>query len=336
MKANFKTPILFLIFNRPDITQLVFNQIKQIRPTYLYVAADGPRKNCPSDIINCTKTLSILNQIDWDCEVKTLVRKENLGCGYAVSTAISWFFDQEESGIIIEDDCLPDLSFFPFCGELLEKYKEKDDVYLISGTNFQNGIKRGMGSYYFSNYALTLGWATWKRAWIKFKYDIPKLKESFAKGELDHVFQSIPEKRYWQKKMLKSVNQNHIWDYQWFYTIWKNKGIGITSNLNLVINIGFNIKSTHTSLRDSIRGPSKQCSMSLPLIHSEIIVDKIADKFTFKHVYSHSFSRFLRLYKENGTYIIMMYIISDIIANVKSRFFMIKNQNTFEKRVNKI
>ena len=138
-----KTPVLFLIFNRPDVTQRVFEAIRKAKPPRLYVAADGPRIGKEGEEENCTLTRKIIEQVDWDCEVKKLFREKNLGCKIAVSSAIDWFFENEEEGIILEDDCLPDQSFFPFCGELLAYYRTNDKVMHLSGDNFQFGKKRG-------------------------------------------------------------------------------------------------------------------------------------------------------------------------------------------------
>lgn len=316
MESNFDTPILFLIFNRPDVTLQVFDQIKKIKPKHLYVAADGPRENHASDLTDCAKTRQIIDQIDWPCELKTLYRNENLGCGFAVCSAISWFFEQVEEGIILEDDCLPDLSFFLFCGELLVKYREDKSIYLISGTNLQNGFKRGNASYYFSNYPITWGWASWRRAWNKFNYDVPDADQIFNSGLLDHVFQSVHEKRYWRNKIIIAESQKkNIWDYQWFYAIWKNKGISITPNVNLVTNIGFRNNAMHTFLRDSIREPSSTNSIQFPLIHPPKNIDRRADQYTFKNVFSHSLRRLFRLTKENGIISMVKYAVSRLVHN---------------------
>ena len=150
---SFNTPILFLIFNRPDTTQIVFEEIKKQKPKYLFVAADGVRSHIIEDMEKCKDTRNlVLKGIDWDCEVKTLFRDENLGCGVAVSEAITWFFENVEQGIILEDDCLPHPSFFGYCETLLEKYNDNENVYVISGDNFQNGKQTGNASYFFSNY----------------------------------------------------------------------------------------------------------------------------------------------------------------------------------------
>ena len=311
MTPPFKTPILFLIFNRPDVTQRVFNQIKIAKPQHLYVAADGPRPDRHDDIINCRITREIIDQIDWPCELKTLYRAENLGCGFAVCSAISWFFEQVEYGIVLEDDCLADPSFFPFCGALLEKYKDDEDIYLISGTNVQNGIQRGDGSYYFSNYTITWGWASWRRAWNHFRYAIPDYEESFQSGELNHLFRSKQERSYWRKKVKTAVlHKASIWDYQWYFAVWKNKGMGITPNVNLITNIGFRNNAVHDFLQDSIREPEITQPISFPLIHPGKKIDREADLFTYQNAYSHSLSRFFRLVKENGIIKILKYSFS--------------------------
>lgn len=309
MKSEFDTPILLLIFNRPDVTQQVFNQIKLIKPKYLYVAADGPRPGREDDIITCKQTRDITNQIEWPCELKTLYRNENLGCGNAVSSAISWFFKQVEAGIVLEDDCLANTSFFHFCNELLEKYKNDESIYLISGTNLQNGIKRGDATYYFSNYTITWGWASWRRAWCKFNHDIPDYDQSFNSGKLDHVFQSKIEKSFWRNKIKKAVmEKNNIWDFQWYYLIWKNKGIGITPAVNLVKNLGFGNNASHDFLQDSIRQPTITENISFPIIHPEKKVDRDADFYTYQNAYSHSTARLFRLLKENGIIALIKYI----------------------------
>ena len=156
--------VLFIIFNRPETTQRVFDAIRLAKPTRLYIAADGPRENKTGEKELCEQARKIAQNVDWDCEVKTLFQKENLGCGKAVSHAISWFFENEDMGIILEDDCLPHQSFFKYCEELLEKYKNNDRIGIISGNNFQKKRKIGSFSYYFSDIVNIWGWATWARS----------------------------------------------------------------------------------------------------------------------------------------------------------------------------
>lgn len=305
----FQTPVLFLIFNRAAVTQRVFEQIKQIRPKYLYIAADGPRADRADDEDQCRKTRSIVEQIDWNCELRTLFRTENLGCGPAVSSAISWFFEHVEGGIILEDDCFPNLSFFPYCEDLLIRYQQTEAVKFIGGNNFQNGTLRGQASYYFSHYPTSWGWATWKRSWQLFKADISDVDATFANGELNAVFTCEKEKTHWEKSIIKaSKDAKSIWDFHFYYAIWKSSGICITPNKNMVVNLGFFDQGTHFFLKDSTKTNVKPDTIEFPLIHPDILtVNKTADRYTFDHFYSHSISRAFRLLKENDLLSIYTY-----------------------------
>lgn len=294
----FDTPILFIIFNRPDTTQEVFNAIRAIKPKKLYVTADGARKGNQNDLINCPKTREIIN-IDWDCDLKTLYRDENLGCRNAVSDAITWFFNQEEKGIILEDDCLPDLSFFPFCEELLEKYKDNEQIMLISGDNFQNSKKQGDSSYYFSRYNHIWGWASWRRVWQHYDVDMKTFPENKEKEFLNDIFSNKKARNYWLKRFEKAYNgEINTWDYQWTYSIFSRNGISILPNENLISNIGFGNQSTHTAKMNNKMANLPLGSITFPLTHpSEIKINMQADDYTFKTIFSPS------LYKKALTYL---------------------------------
>lgn len=233
------TPILFLVFNRPDPAFQVFEQIKKIKPVRLYIAADGPRAGKQGEKELCDKVRAVTNRVDWDCEVKTLFRRENLGCGKAVFSAINWFFEYEKQGIILEDDCLPNPSFFFFCETLLNKYQQDESVLHISGSNFQFGNIVGDGSYYFSKYARIWGWATWRRAWEKIDFELSNLDTYLEKEK------NLSD--YWKDNLINTKNNKiDTWDFQWIYTIWLLNGKTITPNVNLVKNIGYNEDATHT------------------------------------------------------------------------------------------
>ena len=158
-------PILFLIFNRPQLTARVFAAIREAQPSQLYVAADGPRSNRPGEADLCEQARRVINGVDWPCEVKTLYRQENLGCRQAVSSAITWFFDNVEAGVVLEDDCLPIESFFRFCSELLIRYRDDTRIGMISGNNHGFRIYDDSLSYSFSKHGAIWGWASWRRAW---------------------------------------------------------------------------------------------------------------------------------------------------------------------------
>ncbi|MFT4802822.1 MAG: hypothetical protein ACI9YE_000008 [Psychroserpens sp.] len=275
--------VLFLVFNRLDTTKQVFEAIRQAKPPRLYVAADGARefKEGETEKVQSVREY-ILKNIDWECEVKTLFREQNLGCKYAVSGSIDWFFENEEQGIILEDDCLPSQSFFWFCEELLEIYKDDMRVWKISGDNFQNNLVRGDGDYYFSKFIHIWGWASWASRW-KY-YDVNMLSfESFkASNQVSNIFRKKNIQKYWSDIFLTvAVGDIDTWDYQWAYTVLVNNGLTILPNKNLISNIGFGSEATHTTNLDSEHSKLPMHDMNFPLIHpSFMIQDVIADEFT--------------------------------------------------------
>lgn len=285
-EIQFSTPILFIIFNRPDTTQIVFNQLKQLKPTKLYIAADGPRKHKEGETEKCRLTREIVNQIDWECEVKKLFNNENLGCKKAVSNAINWFFENEEQGIILEDDVVPNKSFFGFCANLLEYYKSDSTIMHISGNNFFSHKIKIPYSYYFSIYPHIWGWATWRRAWKLYNPQIPDFPEYKLNNSINRTLDKRKEKKYWLKKF-ESVFNNQIdtWDYQWLYTIWKNNGLCITPVKNLATNIGFRDDATHTVNKKSKLAhiPSEEIDI---IIHPDKkIISENFDRITFQEIH---------------------------------------------------
>lgn len=244
----FATPILFIIFIRPLATQRVFEQIKRIKPTYLFIAADGPRTDKPEDKERCEVTRKIIDQIDWKCDLKTLLRAENRGCGFGPSEAISWFFDHVKQGIILEDDCVPNLDFFHFCERLLDKYEHNIDIFQISGTLPLVSWKSYTQDYLISKFGGTWGWATWRRAWNKFDYKASAWKELQGKRKV----QTFLENDTFYSHFLHEFNisfseiRNDIWDYQWLFCRFYWGGYSIMPTVNLVTNVGFSEDATHT------------------------------------------------------------------------------------------
>lgn len=242
------TPVLYIVFNRPDVTGESFKVLEQIKPKKLYIAADGPRAYKSNDDALCNAVKKIVENISWECVVNKLYQPINLGCGKAVSKAISWFFEHEEQGIILEDDIIADLSFFTFAEEMLEKYKTNSNVMHINGCNFQNGVKRGNGSYYFSALPHVWGWASWRRAWINYDFNLSDLNYFYNLKKINNYFQQKNIQQHWLEIFFK-MNRKWIdtWDYQWNYAIWNSNGSVITPNTNLIKNIGFNSNATHTT-----------------------------------------------------------------------------------------
>ena len=265
-----------MIFNRPKETQLLFNAIKEVKPKKLYVAADGPRNNGKDEIV-CMETKKVLDQIDWECELITLFRDQNLGCGKAVSGAISWFFKNEEEGIVLEDDCLPTIDFFRFCDEMLFKYKSDSRIMHIAGTNLFSDNYDSNDSYHFSKYANIWGWATWQRSWIQYDFNISKFSSFRKTNYFRQYFNYLPA--YVSRlKCYSSVFENHIekktidtWDYQWCFTCVSNTGMSIVPKSNLIKNIGFDNNATHTVSFDDFYSKNQQ-DLKFPLIHPEFVM----------------------------------------------------------------
>jgi len=281
--APLHTPILFLIFNRPDTTKKVFNAIRQAKPKQLFVAADGPRENKEGEKEKCEQVRKILEQVDWDCEVKTLFRDKNLGCKIAVSSAIDWFFKNVEEGIILEDDCLPSQSFFWFCQELLEYYRNDTRIMHISGDNFQFGRKRGEGSYYFSKYSHVWGWATWRRAWKCFDVNMKSFEEFKTENQINNVFQIKQQQKYWIKNFELTYNGKiNTWDYIWLYACFINNGLCIMPNKNLVSNLGFSKEGLHTKDENSIFSKMEIKEIEEIKHANFILADQEADLLTSK------------------------------------------------------
>ncbi len=282
-----KTPIVFIIFKRPDTTEKVFEAIRQAKPPKLFVIADGPRADRPGETENCEAARAIIERVDWECEVLKNYSDTNLGCAKRVSSGIDWVFNNVEEAIILEDDCVPDPTFFPFCEELLEKYKLDTRIMSISGQNVQLGQKRTEFSYYFSRYSHCWGWATWRRAWQYFDFDM-KLWQEIKKGNfLDDVLTDKQAVERWTN-ILQMTNDGRIdsWAYRWTFACWLQSGLSILSNSNLVSNIGFGEESTNTGDKKSKFANLYTEALEFPLKHPPFIIrDTRADNFTQTTLY---------------------------------------------------
>ncbi len=265
--------VLVLGFNRPTETARVIDALRPHRPHKVFFAVDGAREHVATDVARVAEVRALVSRFDWGCEVQTLFRDKNLGCGRAVSGAIHWFFDHVEEGVILEDDCLPLPEFVPFCQKLLEYYRHDDRICHISGNNFQLGRLRGPGSYYFSRYVHIWGWATWRRAWKGYCYDLPPESE----------LRSLPAavRKWLPMKMLLQVAAKKLdtWDVQWLFYLLTDGKLAVTPNTNLVRNIGFDF-ATHT-LEPPYYFQAMNFSPLTNLIHPfTVSADDEADDFT--------------------------------------------------------
>jgi len=283
-----RSPVLFMVFNRPQTTERVFEAVRKARPSRLYVAADGPRVSREGEARRCELVRAIATAVDWPCEVRTLFRDANLGCKAAVSSAITWFFEHEPEGIILEDDCLPHPSFFAYCDALLERYRHEQQVFCVSGVNFIAKHWQPDTSYYFSRYAHIWGWASWRRAWQHYDVSMASWRASRDDGLLRATFpDSGPERRYW-RQIFDRVSSGEIdtWDYQWAYACWRQRGLTCLPRANLITNIGFGADATHTVSAESKMANLPVSNLALPFTHPER-VDRMAhaDRWTSSHVF---------------------------------------------------
>ncbi len=280
------TPVAFLIFNRPDTTAMVFEAIRQARPPQLLVVADGPRANRPEEEPLCQATRAVIEGVDWPCEVLTNYSDVNLGCKTRVSSGLDWVFSNVDEAIILEDDCLPHPTFFRFCEELLERYRDDDRVMMIAGTNKLFGRRSISTSYYFSRYVHVWGWASWKRAWKYYDVGMKAWPEIRDGGSLNGIFREKRVARYWHR-MFERVYHGGVdtWDYQWTFACLIQNGVTILPNVNLISNIGFGSMATHTQGR-SVYAGMKTESMLFPLKHPvSLIRDEQADAITDRTEY---------------------------------------------------
>ena len=247
--ANVNTPVAFIIFRRPDLTARVFERIRAARPARLFIIADGPRT--PHEAIECEHARRIVECVDWPCEVKRDYSDRNMGCRDRIATGLDWVFAEVPEAIVLEDDCLPAQSFFGFCEELLEHYRQSDRVMHISGSNFlvQHATPY---SYYHSRYAHMWGWATWARAWRHMDLNLRNWP-TFKNSSLGQLFSDKDERNYWIQKLHPFFigERTDTWDHPWQYSIWAQRGVCVVPQTNLVANIGFGDDATHTQNKNS-------------------------------------------------------------------------------------
>jgi len=281
------TPVALFVFNRPYLTAQVYERVRAARPSRLLVVADGPRPTRPEDCQLCETTRKIVSSPDWPCELLTNFAEENMGCRRRVSSGLDWVFDQCPEAIILEDDCIPSPSFFSFCSSMLSYYRDDSRIMHITGNNFQCGKRRGNASYFFSRYAHTWGWASWRRAWRHYDVDMKAWPIACQERWLASIMSDPAEIKYWTE-ILEGVYRGLIdtWDYQWMFACWSQAGLSIQPNVNLVTNIGSGPDALHFNEGHSTIG-IPTCELAECIHPTETIPNNEADRFTFrKHILS--------------------------------------------------
>lgn len=278
-----KTPVAFIIFNRPDETARVFEAIRQARPERLLVVADGPRQTRAGEAELCAATRAIIDRVDWPCDVQTNFADVNLGCKKRVSSGLSWVFEQVEEALIIEDDCLPHADFFPFCEEMLARYREDERVAMVCGSNFAHGRRFTADSYYFGHYGHIWGWATWRRAWAAYDVEMKRWPDLAATDWLEKTLRDQYAVKHWAACFDKTQRgEIDTWDYQWLFAWWSREQAAVVPSVNLISNLGCNPQATHTTDFTPTASALPLESLAWPLAHPATAeINHAADQFTF-------------------------------------------------------
>lgn len=269
MESVFNTPVLLLLFNRPKHTQMVLNQLRLIRPAVLYIHCDGPRKDKPREEEEVQAVRNCLSGIDWPCEIKTLFRTENAGLRDGVFGAINWFFTEVEKGIILEDDCVPDISFFQYCAELLDYYEKEEKVMHIGGSNLGEHLTSHCeDSYVFSKFTFVWGWASWRRAWKKMTLSLDGF-ETFEKEGIIHDLcnDNMAQAYMLDKFRATKARENNSWAYAWSYSILAANGLTIVPGKNLVQNTGIGTTGATHTVHSDPKAKLKASRLAFPLKH---------------------------------------------------------------------
>ena len=287
------TPLLLIAWRRPHTLRQVINAIRPIAPSLVFVACDGPNIDRPGEFENVAATRAVIeSEIDWPCHIERLYSDVNQGCRLGVSRAITWFFEQVEEGIILEDDCVPHPDFFLYCTTLLERYRSDTRVWCVSGNNFQNGHWRGDGSYYFSRYNHCWGWATWRRCWQHYDAGLSQWPTLRSSGLLTSIFHDRLERNYWLRIWQRLLDQGKpdSWAYRWTFTCLVNGGLSALPNRNLVTNVGFGSDATHTTGRPINTAIAEGID---PYQHPSFLLrDVDADRYTYDHHFGGKWEKF--------------------------------------------
>ena len=268
-----KTPVALLMFNRPLLTRRVLAAIRAAQPQRLLVVADGPRPWRPEDRESCAAARAVIDTIDWDCEVSTEYADANLGCKRRLASGISWVFEQVDEAIILEDDCVPHPTFFRFCEELLDRYRDDERVMHIAGSIYRRAPIPTEYSYVFSRFNSAWGWATWKRAWQYFDENVPLWPQLCETSWLRDLVGDPRAVAYWSREFDTAYQRTiSTWDHQWTFACWANSGLSVAPRVNLVSNLGCGPDATHTFDPADPVANVPSTALSFPLLHPPTVL----------------------------------------------------------------
>lgn len=280
-------PVALMIFNRPDTVRAVMRVLAAVRPDELFVVADGPRADVIGEAQRCSEARAVATSVTWPCTVRTCFSPSNLGGPTRFSTGLAWVFDQTDRAVILEDDCMPDISFFRFCSELLDRFANQPRVGMISGDNFQFGRQRTTDSYYFSRYTHIWGWATWARAWRHFDLTMAQWPAYRRSGLMSDWIPTSRERAFWIEKFDRVHDKSSIhWDYAWTFACWSQGMLTVLPARNLVSNVGFGAAATNTHDASSRFARLEAMRLEFPLAHPQSMnPNRQADAFTARTLY---------------------------------------------------
>lgn len=283
------TPVVMIIFKKLDTTKRVFEKVRAAAPNKLYVISDAPRKYVEGEDEKVQEVRKYIDShIDWDCEVIRDYAEQNMGCGKRIASGLDRVFQNEEQAIILEDDCVPHDTFFRYCQEMLEHYKDDNRVLMIGGNNPVEQLYDTKEDYIFSRVPFMWGWATWKRSWNLYDYKLSTWPQN-RKNPL--IAQAIPNKRArcfytTEFEVLHQGKYDDVWDYQFMYVGIMNNMFGILPSKSHVENVGFVEDATHTyDMPDWIN--RNVTPVNFPIKYRE---DVIWDK-TFDEIYMEKVTR---------------------------------------------
>jgi hypothetical protein len=305
-KKLFDIPVLLISFNRPETTCLVFEQIRKLRPSQLYIFSDAPRNDKPEeqDLVETCRYLIHDSQIDWNCKVERWFPESNMGCALGISSAITWAFETCPQLIILEDDCLPHPDFFTFCKSMLEMYRGNDRIMHISGSLLNEDLKTNNSDHFFSLIGNTGGWATWKSAWNRYDFWMEQFPEMKNEKRIHSLIRNTNTLNYWLERFntVYAEEKKSSWEVQWQYTIFKNYGLAVVPHVNMVNNIGYMVADL---ANESQNFPTiyernlKEIQANGPAVASELRSQRLeavfSEKTSFSSRFFYKFISFLKL-----------------------------------------